>query len=109
MNNRSTKILMLFAMVAAVVLSVSLAISLARDRKDLDVMKNDLTVSRNHWESIAAEKETLLDEYKQVSNDLREANLTYEEETAKIVKYTTEIDSLRKDIEALKVAISDAQ
>lgn len=97
---------MCLAMAAAVILTVFLASSLIDGHKDLAVMKSELAVSREHWESIAAEKEALLEEYKQLSNDLREADLTYEEETAKIAKYSAEIESLHQDIDELKKAIA---
>ena len=90
---------------AAVALGAVLSIDYSGHASYLRSLQNDLSVSRTKWESIAAEKESLQEEYSEVSDAVREAELTIEEENARSKQLSEEISGLEADIVDLKEQI----
>lgn len=98
--NKSLIRFCLAALCAAVLLSAGLLSGLFRLVSDLSGTEQALALSRNAWETTAAAKETLQEELSEVTDALREANLTLAESEARA-------EDLRQDIALLRTEIAD--
>ena len=94
---------------AAIILAVALSADYSGQSSYLRGLQDDLSASRSKWESIAAEKELLQDEYNEVSDAVREAELTIEEENARSGQLSEEISELEADIKELRDKIEDLE
>lgn len=86
---------------AALLLSICLLSGLFRLRSDLSDTEQALALSRNTWETTAAAKETLQEELSEVTDALREANLTLAESEARAEELRQEIALLQTEIDSL--------
>ena len=100
--NRTTRILLLFVMAVAILLtSFRIADMVSLDR-DVRAKQAELAESRAVWEKIASEKEALQAELKQVTNDLKEARLSLSESETRTEELKEEIEGLECEIKALE-------
>ena len=99
--NKSMKICCALAAVISVLLSGALLIKYIRKTRDLSSLEEQLTVSRTHWETVAAEKESLQNMLVEVTSQLREANLTIEESETRTAELNTDITLLESEIQSL--------
>ena len=91
----------LASLCAAVLLSAGLLSGLFRLVSDLSDTEQALALSRNTWETTAAAKETLQEELSEVTDALREANLTLAESEARAEELRQEIALLQTEIDSL--------
>ena len=97
--NKSVRTFCLLAMAAAMLLSWGLLSGLRSRSSELAALEADLASSRDHWETVAAEKEALQSQLSDASDALREAQLTLSESE-------TRAGELREDIESLEAELS---
>ena len=87
-------------LIAVVVLIIAVAVTVAilvRNQhlsQDLSQLQTSLSESQNKWKETAAKKEALQTELADVENNIREAQLTYDESTVKIADLTGQIETL---------------
>ncbi len=105
MNAKPIKILLCLAAVAALALSVVLALHFAGLNRQIRQQEVLLDESRAAWEKTAAEKEALQDERKQLNSDLREAQLTLSESRERAQELQEENDTLRQEIASLEASL----
>ncbi len=65
-------------------------------------LRTALSESRRTWESVAAEKEALQDELRQVTNAVKDAKLTLDESTGRAQELRQDIAALTEEISALR-------
>ena len=105
--NKGVKAFCTLVMAAAFVLTVWLAASCIRTADDLSAAEKELMLSRENWETIAAEKEALQEELSDVSGSLREAQLTLTESETRSLELQEEISQLNSDIAGLSAALKE--
>ena len=93
--------LSLIVLVFALMTSLFLFSRLEQKEKTYDSLSLELLESRQKWEQIAAEKESLQAELKQVNETLRDASMTLEENKARSAELEKEIQVLQKETETL--------
>ena len=98
---KSTRVFCLLALAAALFLSVFLLAGFRRQSADLASLEKALAASRETWETVAAEKEALQKELSALSDDLREAQLTYSESETRASELREENALLESDIASL--------
>ena len=101
MNNQ-LKVILCLVMAAACALIVVCGLNYLHLTRELCSIEQQLAESRETWEKIAAEKETLQDSLRAKQKELKETKLTLDETTERATELKTEIEQLRKDIELLK-------
>lgn len=100
--NKPMKIILCCVMAAALALMMICALNYLSLGRQLDTCKQQLAESRETWEGIAAEKEALQEELKEVRKKLNIANLELEQSTADADEIKAEIEQLRTEIDSLK-------
>lgn len=100
--SKTMKILLCLAMVAALAVMTVLFLRYRSNSKTLSDLTAQLEVSRTSWENTAAEKEALQKELRTVSGNLREAQLSLEENTERAEELTAQIETLKQEIAALE-------
>ena len=98
----ATKWMLCVAAAAALAVLGVVGAGLLEDARRLREMKQELSVSRNAWETTAERKETLQKELKAVTEELKEARLTLEESTTRAEELREDIAALERDIAALR-------
>ena len=94
-------------LIAVVVLIIAVAVTVAilvRNQhlsQDLSQLQTSLSESQNKWKETAAKKEALQTELADVENNIREAQLTYDESTVKIADLTGQIETLTAQVRLL--------
>ena len=97
--NNPLKIIVMAVAVLLVVFLVSDYVSMGRDLRSYE---QQLAQSRETWEGIAAEKETLQEELKEKKKQLNIAQLELDRSTEEASEIRAEIEQFRTEIEALK-------
>ena len=105
--NKSLRIPLVLAALAALLLMVFLCVHYLRGNQELSALEAEVEASRTAWETTAAEKEALQAELKQVSNDLKEANLSLSESTERADELRADIETRKEEIAALEARLGD--
>lgn len=92
------KISRIIVLFFTVFMIVFLSFRLYHTIQQLDNLQQQLTVSRNTWEGIASEKESLQEELTDMNNQIREAQLTISEAQERIIELTAENEKLTAEI-----------
>lgn len=100
--NKQMKILICVVMLVAVLLMAFCMTNWLNLGSELRSGEQQLAESREKWQSVAAEKETLQVDLKAGQKELKENQLYLEEKTARAAELKSEIEKLREEIEALK-------
>ena len=99
--NKTLKLFCALAAAASLLLSGMLLIKSIGKKTDLSLIEGELSVSRTHWETVAAEKESRQDTLSEISSQLREAQLTIAESETRTAELNTEIAQLEAEIVSL--------
>ena len=100
--SKSLKAILCCVMAAALALMLFCSLHYLSLGRELGSVRKQLTESRETWENIAAEKESLQEELKEVRKKLNIANLELEQSTADADEIKAEIELLREEINTLK-------
>lgn len=101
-NQKSVFYLSLAVMILAIGVAIAIFFRNQSLNQKLGTLKEDLSASQTNWQEIASEKETLQKELAQVEDNIREANLTYEESTAKIADLSEQVNDLTEQNTSLE-------
>ena len=99
--SKSLKLSCALAVVASLILSGVLLMRYIGKRTALSAIEGELSSSRKHWETVAAEKESLQDTLSDIASQLREARLTIEESETRASELNAEVTQLEADIRSL--------
>ncbi len=99
--SKSLKLCCALAVAASLILSGVLLMRSIGKRTALSAIEGELSVSRKHWETVAAEKESLQDTLSDITSQLREAQLTIEESETRASELNAEVTQLETDIRSL--------
>lgn len=99
--SKTSRCLLIAAMICAVALCVIFTIQYLDARRELSGLKSDLSASNAAWNAIDENKQSVLTDLKRAKNELREAELIIQEAAEKTEELEKDIEMLEKDIEAL--------
>ena len=99
--SKTSKYLLLAAMICAVALCAVSAFQYLNARRELSELKSDLSASNAAWTAIDENKQSVLTDLKRAKNELRDADLIIQEAGEKTEELEKDIEMLEKDIEAL--------
>lgn len=99
---KSLRLVLLLVIAAAVLFMVISFLDYSHRKHDLTVLEQNLSVSRKTWETIAEEKVELQAVLKTKKEELKEAELSLSEASERAKTLKAEIETLQKDIQALK-------
>lgn len=99
--SKSLKLCCVLAVIASLLLSGVLLMRSIGKKTSLTAIEGELSVSRKHWETVAAEKESLQDTLSDITSQLREAQLTIDESETRASELNAEVAQLETDISSL--------
>ena len=101
--NKSLKMIIFIVMLTAVAVVVLCGIDYFSLGNELRSLDRQLSESREKWEAIAAEKESLQVNLNADKKKLNQLQLTLDNKLKEAEEIRAEIEQLRSDIEALKL------
>ena len=97
-----TLIIAVLVLIIAVAVTIAILVRNQHLNEDLNQLQSSLKVSQNNWKQIAEKKEALQSELADVENNIREAQLTFDESTQKITDLTGQIQTLTAENTSLE-------